>query len=64
MKLIINYWQKCNFHEDVSSCVISLKRGREGVLNIMGHFRSGTYVQKYLNKNRFRLTKHKVAEGN
>jgi len=26
VKLKINYWQKCNFHEDISSCVISLER--------------------------------------
>ena len=64
VKLIVNYCKKYNFHEDVPSCVISLKRGREEVLNIMGHFRRGTYVQKYLNKIKFGLTKHQVTEGN
>ena len=29
VKLKINYWQQSNFHEDISSCVISLERGRK-----------------------------------
>ena len=60
VKLKINYWQKCNFDEDVSSCVISLERGKEEFLNIEGHVWSGTCVQKYLNKIKLKLTKHQV----
>jgi len=49
VKLKINYWQKCNFHEDVSTCVISLERGR-GTSGAELLYRSIT----------FKLTEHQV----